>query len=99
MTTIAVKKKKKQVPKSYVTLKHSSFSKTVALGWYDCLKNELWIFPTLRCSQFGCPSYFKWSPGLLSAVLQVDEELLQMVYFQIWPFTAGLHLSQTRMMI
>lgn len=39
-------------------------------------------------------SYFKWSLGLLSAVLQVNEELLQMVSFQIWLFKAGFYLSQ-----
>jgi len=29
-------------------------------------------------------------------VLNVDEEVVQMVFFQIWPFIAGLYLTQIR---
>lgn len=32
-------------------------------------------------------------------VLNVDEELVQIVFFQIWPFIAGLYLMQIRMWI
>lgn len=80
-----------------MTLKHSYFSEIT--GGFR-LRNELWIFPILRHSQFGCPCLIL--NGLLGFFFLLFYRQMgnssEWFLFSKMAFKAGLHLSQTDVM-